>query len=628
MRGRPAALPMAGYQAPARVLLDEGRCTVRVISEDGCTSKDFDFTVMPVARALQVALAEAFDRRTGPSGTCKSISSANGCYYGLRTFTEYLSTLPSPPSGPAELRPGHLEGYRAKYAGQRTLAQRVNGVKRTLRAVTGVSDAFTVALRGGGIVRDRSPKVPSYRPEEFRLIMAAARREARATAARIREHRQLLDQWRCGAVDSGREPDRWQLGQALDHVETAGDVPRRLCRNGYRYLPHDLAKRWSVGDLIAMVHLTWCDAMPFVVLLAGLTGQNGSTIIDAPAAVHRPDGGAGGTPNAIVELVKPRRGHRSHMPVVLADLPDWLSTGEDDEGPGQPVSARDELHTPLGVFLLVRELTEPVRRITGTDRLMAVRQRKGFRTGRPLSPGTLGTAIADWSHRAGLGSVSSPVAALPRGGEVSLPRLRMTVLEQRQQAIAHTDEVLVNEYLGRDRGNIGAYQQVVSRALEEQVSRAKASALMPVLTADEVELAREHPETVAARHGMDSAVLKQMLSGELDTVLGACTDHHGGPHSPPGQPCRASFMRCLECPCARATPRHLPVQILVLDGLEAHRAETPPARWAQRFALPHAQLAELISRHPPAAVTRAREQPTPADRRLVERFLARELDHS
>ncbi|MFJ6438805.1 hypothetical protein [Streptomyces sp. NPDC091416] len=70
MRGRLAALPTAGYQAPARVLLDDGRCTVRVTSEDGRVSKDFDFTVMPVGRPLQVALAEAFDRRTGPSGTC------------------------------------------------------------------------------------------------------------------------------------------------------------------------------------------------------------------------------------------------------------------------------------------------------------------------------------------------------------------------------------------------------------------------------------------------------------------------------------------------------------------------------------------------------------------------------
>ncbi|MFI9365863.1 hypothetical protein ACIG5E_33150 [Kitasatospora sp. NPDC053057] len=628
MRGRPAALPAPGYQAPDRLVLDEGRCTVTFTSEDGRVSQDYDFTCMPVDRELQVAFARAFDRRTGPSGTCKSVSSANGCYYGLRTFAQCLSGLPFPPSRPDQLRPAHLESYRTKYAGQRTLAQRLGGVKRTLRAVEGTDDAFTSALRSGGITRDRAPKVSSYSPEEFRRIMTAARSEARATAARIREHRELVEQWRSGTIDRELDSERWQLGQLLDHVETTGDVPRMHRSNGNSYLPYDLAKRWTVRDLIPMVLLTWRDAMPFLVLLVGLTGQNGGTIIDAPAAVHRPDGGVGGTANGIVELVKPRRGHRSHMPVVLADLPDWLSTGERDEETGPSLSTRDELHTPLGVFLLTRELTEPVRRITGSDRLMAVRGRKGFRVGRPSGAGLLGTAVAAWSRRAGLTSISPTGSAMPREGEVSLPRLRLTVLEQRQQAIAHTDQVLANEYLGRDRGNITAYQQLVARVLDDQVVRARASALMPVLTAADLELARERPGDVAARYGVDIPVLKRMLAGDLDTVLGACTDHRGGSHAPPGQPCRASFMRCLDCPCARATPQHLTVQILVLDGLDSHRAEMPPARWAQRFALPHAQLAELVSRHPPAAVTHARDEATSADRRLAERFLARELDHT
>lgn len=165
MRGRPAVLPVSGYQTLARLLLEEGRCTVRVTTEDGRLSKDFDFAGMPIARDLQITFAAAFDRRTGPSGTCKSISSAAGYYYGLRTFADYLSGLPSPPRRPAQLRPAHLEGYRIKYAGQRSLAQRVNGIKRALRAMDGVDDVFAAALRGGGITRDRAPTVLSYTPK-------------------------------------------------------------------------------------------------------------------------------------------------------------------------------------------------------------------------------------------------------------------------------------------------------------------------------------------------------------------------------------------------------------------------------------------------------------------------------
>jgi hypothetical protein len=217
--------------------------------------------------------------------------------------------------------------------------------------------------------------------------------------------------------------------------------------------------------------------------------------------------------------------------------------------------------------------------------------------------------------------------AAPGPLEVNLPRLRLSAAEYRRQAAAHTDRVLADEYLGRNRGNITAYQQLVARVLGEQVARAKASAVMPALSQADLDEARIDPEAVAARFGIDPATLGRLLAGGLDTVLGACTDHRGGPHAPPGQSCRASFMRCLDCPCARAAPQHLPVQALVLDALDARRGELAPHEWARRFALPHAQLTDLLTRHPPAAVADARASATDADRRLVERFLARELDH-
>jgi len=188
--------------------------------------------------------------------------------------------------------------------------------------------------------------------------------------------------------------------------------------------------------------------------------------------------------------------------------------------------------------------------------------------------------------------------------------------------------VLASEYLGRDRGNLAVYQKLVAQVLADQVAEAKASAVMPVLTGAGLAGARVHPGQVAARFGVDVETLKRMLAADLDTVLGACTDHRGGPHAAPGEPCRASFMRCPDCPCARAAPQHLTVQVVAAGALETRRADLPPARWAQRFALPHAQLADLLSKHPAAAIERARAAAADTDRRLVERFLARELDFS
>jgi hypothetical protein len=51
-----------------------------------------------------------------------------------------------------------------------------------------------------------------------------------------------------------------------------------------------------------------------------------------------------------------------------------------------------------------------------------------------------------------------------------------------------------------------------------------------------------------------------------------------------------------------------------------------PLRWAQRFALPHAQLADLLDRAGNGAVGDARTSITAVQYELVERFLHRELD--
>ncbi|MFD8599849.1 hypothetical protein ACFV1L_33065 [Kitasatospora sp. NPDC059646] len=209
---------------------------------------------------------------------------------------------------------------------------------------------------------------------------------------------------------------------------------------------------------------------------------------------------------------------------------------------------------------------------------------------------------------------------------MTLGRLRLTYNELNQEPVAHTETTLVNDYLLRNRGNLAEYQRVVASALAREVAKARSHAALQVLTAEEVAEAAEHPARVAARHGMDAATLRRLLAAELDTVMTGCVDHDNSPHAPAGQPCRASFMLCLSCPCARAAPHHLPLQILVRDELAMRRISTTPLRWAERFALPHTQLDDLLDRADPHAVAQARDSITPEHRRLAERFLARELD--
>ncbi|MDT5230787.1 MAG: hypothetical protein QOI39_1287 [Mycobacterium sp.] len=131
---------------------------------------------------------------------------------------------------------------------------------------------------------------------------------------------------------------------------------------------------------------------------------------------------------------------------------------------------------------------------------------------------------------------------------------------------------------------------------------------------------------IAAEINVAPTVLVDLMAGGLDTVLGGCIDFLGGPHAAHGQPCAASFLMCLSCPCARATPAHLPVIVAVHDRLQDKANQMTPLRWAQRFAGPVAQLTDVLNRYPTTAVEDARAQISPEQRDLVERFLRRSLD--
>src|SRR5574341_220194 len=256
----------------------------------------------------------------------------------------------------------------------------------------------------------------------------------------------------------------------------------------------------TVDELMSLIHLSWQETAAFLVLLIGLTGHNGGTIADAPAAHHRTDGDAGGTASAIVELRKPRRGkRRSHMDVALADLPDWLGVSALPDA----VTAKDELHTPLGAYLLLAELTGPARRIAGSDRLFVFHAGSG----RGLRVGMVKDLVPRWAATKQLTADPAGPDAAPEPMQVTMPRLRRSYLQHHQKAVAHTDQVLATEYLGRDRGNLLDYRRLVARVLDEQVAKAKASPLLATLTPQDLAQAGEHPAAVAARFGVDVATL-------------------------------------------------------------------------------------------------------------------------
>lgn len=618
-RGRPAALPAAGYRPEQRRReIDLARILFVPESPDE-QPREFDFTGLDVSAALQETFARAFLERCRAGGRVRTVASAEKCWYNLRSFSRYLGELQSPPRTSGELLPAHLKGWYLPLKNNSGASIKLGELRSTLRKIDGLNSDFVEMLGERLPPRIRSGYKASYSRAENQRIISAARATVRAAATRIHASRQLLSRWRADVLSG--EPEHVQrLGKLLNYIDIEGDVPRYARRGAMpKYWVGELG---TVTDHMAALHLTAPDTCAFAVLLCGLTGQNRGTLLKATAHYHRPDGHTGEMPTAILELDKPRRGpFLRHMDVPLTSIPTWAEHGKPlDEQ--MATADRLDLHSPFGVYMLLHDLAAPARQRMGTDRLFVWWGPVGGKgVGRGLRTNLHSDLVRQWSIEQNIQADegSEPLV-------VTLDRMRLTFNELQQRPVAHTDKTLANEYLARNRGNLAEYQKVVAEALAEQVAKASTRNRLQTLTSDEVAEARENPAAVAGRHDMDVAVLQRLLAGELDTVLGGCIDNTNGPHTVAGQPCKASFMLCLSCPCARATPAHLPLQVLVHDLLEARKAAVTPMRWAQRFALAHSQLTDLLDRAGAVEVADARAACTSADVELAQRFLNRELD--
>ncbi|MEU8413815.1 hypothetical protein AB0C24_13575 [Amycolatopsis japonica] len=568
--------------------------------------------MFPVALGLREWMAVAFAALTGPAGARRTTSSAASVHGMLGRFARHLATLPSPPSEPGELRAVHLTSFQfTATAGTRNFNREVPMLRSVVRcALQDLHPEFLARIMQIRRPRTSTP-IASYTNAEFDRITAAARKQVRAAAARIRSGRELLTRWRAGQIDGVSDRDGWEHGMLLDHIDRHGDAPRPGIRES------KAAKHWTLRRLMSELHLTSSDNTAAAVLLICVTGQNLGTVASATARHHRPDAHTGVAPVAVVDLLKPRRGQRhAHMPTALP--------GPAGTAMATTPGRRDDLYTPFGVYTTLVELAGPARAQLGTDRLLAYYDAHGGRT-KGFRDGLVKSGFRPWGVAAGL--VSEPLdESVPETLVVSAQRLRVSWLERHQRPVAHTERTLATEYLARNRGNLAEYQEVVARVQHEQVAAAHAVLGMRVLTAQDVELARQAPDVAAARHELEPTTLQELLAGRLDTVLGGCADHLHGPHSQPGQPCQASFLLCLSCPCARATPQHLPMLAAVHDALLDRRHDMTPLRWAERFAAPVGQLADVLEQFPAAAVTAARATATDAQRDLVRRFLTKGLD--
>ncbi|MFF9627278.1 hypothetical protein [Streptomyces griseosporeus] len=609
MSGRRAALPGAGYLPPQRLFVDAGECRVRVYNERDGSWTDFDLTELPVDRPLQEWFAAAMAAASGPVGVRRTPQSASDYRRVLRRFCAYLASLSKPPRTPAQLAAVHLDGFVLKHRGWPSLPGVLSSLRSLLRhAPRAGAEGFLSHLSQVHVPRARST-VQSYQKEEFEEITRQARRQVRAMAGRLEAGRRQLADWRAGRIS--REEDRygWEEGWLLDHVERTGDFPRRP--HSATRTPITMVRRHGgTGRLLAQLYLTRADVAAAAALMVCLTGENLSTIASATSVHHRPDGQAGGPASAMVDWLKPRRGPaHAHRTVTLQQS--GASGG------------RWDLHSPFGLYTLLHDLGSATRARTGSNALFVYfagtgPHGAGFRTG--ISQGTLYVWSKEMAIRAPGGGPETAMLL------VDSRRLRLTWLELNQRPVAHSERTLANDYLARNRGDLASYQRVVADVLQQQVAKARALPLMTVMSEADLAEARQRPGQLAARLGLTADSLAEVLSGRQDTVLAACTSFRASPHAPPGRACPASFLLCLSCPCARATPQHVPLLALTLDKINARRLAMPPSVWASRYGIPASQLTDLLAQFSAHTVAAARAGCGEHEHDLVDRLLNRSLD--
>jgi hypothetical protein len=229
-RGRAAVLPSPGYEPPPRLIVAATSCMVDFYPEAGGSPIRFDFACLPVHRELQIALASALGRITGPSGTRRAEKSARMSYWVLARFARIVAEAPDPPQCAADLTIAHVDRFIVARPGGRGSRAVVSQMRGALLAVEDLPVAVRVHLLQltlGSEETDRSSGVSSYTRAEERRIVQAARATLHAAAMRIRAGIDCVSRWRAGEICRTEDPKSWECGYLLDYLARTGDIPRQ-----------------------------------------------------------------------------------------------------------------------------------------------------------------------------------------------------------------------------------------------------------------------------------------------------------------------------------------------------------------------------------------------------------------
>ena len=545
-----AVAPESGYSRPRMV--DAEGLSVSVRTEDGDT-KVFDFRSAGAPPDLVGPLVAAFAKASGPTGTWRQMATVYNGWKALRRFLVFVGEeYPN-----VTTITGLTEDVWQHWRSNTDTASGWNGssmwVRRLLRDVEGLPGRTRMALYGR-IEQNAGRQMVAYKRDEMTRIVKAAWRVFRAAETRINASVEALDRYRAGMepVDCVRVRFRdreWSHGEVLDHLSRTGRMP-----DSFKGVPRErtgpLREALGIGEeglsyrvsLFPAAH----EVYAAMILLVFAKGLNLSVMARLKVSdIGRLPGPKPGRWIYRVDVDKPRRGSDRYSSITFSGRAARLL--QRTVAMGKP--ARDTLaelgfaEDPLLISCIQRNRSRHESGLFITDWRRAE------------------TAAFAWHDRVEVrGADGKPL-------RVNLRRMRLSVQVIRGEAMGNSVDVSVKVYRGPDPQTHEQARPVVVQGLNDAVTDAKRRVATRV-SESETEAARTDPAALAARLGVTAEDVTALLEGRLDTATAACLDIMHSPHEiDEGGPCTASFLVCVECPNAVATPDHIPRIVAVYEAL-------------------------------------------------------------
>lgn len=584
----PVSMPAPGYRRPDRV--DVTGLVASVVGTDGQEAGPFDFSQAPPHGQVREQLVAAFVSATGPTGRWRSASTMEATHGIVVAFLRSLDRLGISVTSLTDFTPEHWWTWRGDVEARNRWPGQVNVMRVLLKDAPEVGDLTRRAL-AQRTHKPRKRLYDSYSIGEFEMIRRRASELARACELRISANVTALAQHRDGQREEGPLISyagvRLSRGALLERLVRDG---RLRFGRGANAASRQAAAVFGTGDLHPTYALypTKVELLSIMAVLVCDGGYNLSTLesMTIPDLASEP----GRDEVLVSHLDKPRRGRSRYFTNSFS---------------GRRARV---LRTALTMTAPAREclkhLGHPTDRvlISGTSSGVTDHPTTIFVTG----AFTQGTSVRYWDRAADLRNEDGELLRL------HFRRLRLSEQVINRKSSQNSAAVSEDVYRRPDPLTADQHQDVILDGQAEAIEHARNTVRLRYAPAQDL--------------GLPTETVRAVGSGRLDTAASACLDFTHSPFTPEGEACTASFLMCLACPNAVATPAHLPRLVLLREAMD-NLASIDSVRFNARYRQHSDRLEHLLE----SSTTRAerdaaRDDATDADRAMIERLLRQDLD--